>query len=378
MSDKNTKHSEVSRLLSNEILAGKHPVGKRLPSEVQLAAKFKVSRPTIGRALEDLQDQGLIERRPGSGTYVAEPGDGGGKPRQQTASRQIGIMVPNLRHTEIFETICGELTNLALVRDYRLCWGDHGVNRAIDEPAMTLEEAEELCDKFIRIGVAGVFVVPFEHQADRDEANLRLLKRLRQAGIPIVLIDRDAVGFPRRSEYDVVGVDNYSGGYRLADHLIRLGVKRLVYVTKPYTASTVDMRIAGAQSAMLAHGIEVPRDFVRVGDPSDAKFVRNITQSGRIEAVLCTSDHIAAQLLQTFNKLKVRVPEDIRLVGFDDVRFANLLTIPLTTMHQPCRDIAQTAFNCMMERMANPSLPGRSVMLAPRMIVRETCGAYRR
>ncbi|RYD18132.1 MAG: GntR family transcriptional regulator, partial [Verrucomicrobiaceae bacterium] len=55
MSDKNTKHSEVSRLLSNEILAGKHPVGKRLPSEVQLAAKFKVSRPTIGRALVDLQ-----------------------------------------------------------------------------------------------------------------------------------------------------------------------------------------------------------------------------------------------------------------------------------------------------------------------------------
>ena len=108
----------------------------------------------------------------------------------------------------------------------------------------------------------------------------------------------------------------------------------------------------------------------------DQKFVRGITQSKRVEGILCTSDHIAAQLLQTLNRLKVRVPEDLRLVGFDDVRFANLLTIPLTTMQQPCRDIALTAFNCMRERISSPSIPARSIMLAPQMIVRETCGAY--
>ncbi|RYD39992.1 MAG: LacI family transcriptional regulator, partial [Verrucomicrobiaceae bacterium] len=230
--------------------------------------------------------------------------------------------------------------------------------------------------RFVESGLSGVFAVPFEHQADRDEANLRILTRLRQAGIPIVLLDRDAVGLPRRSEFDLVGVDNFSGGYRLAAHLIKLGVKRLAYVAKPYTASTVELRIAGAQSAMLAQGIDVPRDFVRIGDPLDQKFVRTIVQSGRIEAIMCTSDHIAAQLLQTLNRLKVKVPDDVRLVGFDDVRFANLLTIPLTTMQQPCRDIALTAFNCMLERIANPSLPPRNIMLSPQMIVRETCGAY--
>ena len=375
MSDKQTKHREVSRVLASEIAAGKYARSGRLPSEIQLAERFEVSRPTIGRALLALREEGLIERRAGSGTYVADNG-GGGSTRGASGRRQLGMLVPNQRHTEIFETICGELTNLARVHDFGLLWGDHGVHRPFIEPKMSVAEAEELCERFIEAGLSGVFVVPFEHQADRDEANLRILTRLRQAGIPIVLIDRDAVGFPRRSEFDLVGVDNFTGGYLLASHLIKLGVKRLVYVTKPYTASTVDLRIAGAQSAMLASGIDIPRDFVRVGDPTDQKFVRTITQSGRIEAVLCTSDHIAAQLLQTLNRLRVKVPNDLRLVGFDDVRYANLLTIPLTTMQQPCRDIAFTAFNCLMERIDNPSLPPRNIMLTPQIVVRETCVAY--
>jgi hypothetical protein len=63
---------------------------------------------------------------------------------------------------------------------------------------------------------------------------------------------------------------------------------------------------------------------------------------------------------------ETRVPEDLRLVGFDDVRFANLLTIPLTTMQQPCRDIALTAFNCIRERIASPSIPARSYHARPR------------
>ena len=63
-------------------------------------------------------------------------------------------------------------------------------------------------------------------------------------------------------------------------------------------------------------------------------------------------------------------------VGFDDVRFATLLSVPLTTIQQPCRDIALTAFNAMRERIADPTLPSRSLLLAPKLIVRESCGAY--
>jgi len=72
----------------------------------------------------------------------------------------------------------------------------------------------------------------------------------------------------------------------------------------------------------------------------------------------------------------VRVPRDVRMAGFDDVRFATLVSVPLTTVHQPCREIAVTAFRAMLERIADPTLPPRLLLLSPRLVIRESCGAY--
>jgi LacI family transcriptional regulator len=367
-----SKHRAISRQLATEIVGGKYRQTGRLPSEAQFVKRFGVSRPTVGRALKDLQEQGFIERRQGSGTYIRT--DRGDTRDSRTAIPQLGMIVPSLRHTEIFESICGELASLARVNDYGLWWG--AATSPVMESKMTVEEAESLCASFIEHGVKGVFFVPFEHQADREAANRRITERLRQAGIPVILLDRDIGAFPNRSTYDLVGVDNYAGGYQLAEHLIKLGARRLGYVMRPLTASTVDARIAGARIAMLDYGLEAPQPFVHSGDPADLKFVRSFAQSRQLDAVLCTSDHLAAQLLQTLTRIGIRVPQDLRLVGFDNVRFASLLTIPLTTMEQPCRDVAITAFNAMCERLKNPTLPPRTLMLTPRIVVRETCGAY--
>jgi LacI family transcriptional regulator len=366
------KHRAVSRQLATEIIAGKHRHTGRLPSEAQLVKRFGVSRPTIGRALRDLQEQGLIERCAGSGTFIRREGDRA--PNASPGVPQLGLIVPSLRHTEIFEAICGELASLARVNDYGLWWGASA--HPVGETAMTVPEAEALCERFVERGVAGVFFVPFEHQPDHETANHRITERLRQAGIPVVLLDRDIRPFPQRSAFDLVGIDNFAGGYLLTEHLLKLGARRLAYVMRPLTAGTVDARIAGARAAMSAHGLDTPRPFVYAGDPTDVKFVRSFAQTHQVEAVLCTSDHLAAQLLQTLARLGISVPKDLRLVGFDDVRVASLLTVPLTTMEQSCRDIAITAFNALRDRLTDPTLPPRTLMLTPRLVVRESCGAY--
>jgi DNA-binding LacI/PurR family transcriptional regulator len=72
----------------------------------------------------------------------------------------------------------------------------------------------------------------------------------------------------------------------------------------------------------------------------------------------------------------VKVPRDIRVVGFDDVKYATLVSPSLTTIHQPCRDIAVVAFQTMLERLAEPSLPARKILLMPGLVIRESCGAY--
>src|SRR5262245_23241679 len=263
------KHRQISHQLLAEIAAGKYGPTGRLPSEAQLVERFRVSRPTVGRALRDLQDQGLIERRVGSGSFVRRPEAAVG------AQRQLGLLIPGLGTTEIFEVICGELAGLARVHEYGLLWGSGA--RPRPREGTSVEEAEALCEQFISREVEGVFFSPVEFNARMKEVNLRLAERLRQAGIAVVLLDRDLGDFPARSDFDLVGIDNFAGGYRLAEHLLKLGCREFAFLTRPLAAPTVNARIAGARVAILDHGLTIPPDFVRVGEPDDPGVIGGLT-----------------------------------------------------------------------------------------------------
>jgi DNA-binding LacI/PurR family transcriptional regulator len=80
--------------------------------------------------------------------------------------------------------------------------------------------------------------------------------------------------------------------------------------------------------------------------------------------------------MRSLEKAGFKAPRDVRVVGFDDVKYATLLSVPLTTIHQPCRDIAAVAFKTMLDRIADPTAPASSRALTPRLVVRESCGAY--
>ena len=368
MARNQSRHQTIQRELLGEILAGKYDATQRLPSEAKLVKRFGVSRPTVARALLDLQNQGIVERRVGSGTYLAKEK----KPAQ--GLRHLGLIVPGLGKIEIFDVICGELAGLARVHDLGMHWGGSAGPRV--DSAMSIAEAEELCSRYIATGVSGVFFAPFEHTADNEAANRRITERLSHAGIPVVLLDRDICAFPHRSGFDLVGIDNFAGGYALAEHLIKLGARHLAFVARPFSATTAEARKAGAIAAMLAHGVDIPQKFLHAGDPGDLKFARHLSAGGTHDAIICVNDHTAAQLLQSLTRLGVKVPHHLRVVGFDDVRFATLLSVPLTTIQQPCREIAMTAFNAMRERIASPALPVRNILLTPGLVVRESCGAY--
>jgi len=362
------KHQEISRHLLTEIAAGKYAASGRLPSEAQLGQQFGVSRPTVARAFRDLEAQGIIERRVGSGSYVRAT------KHLLTATRQIGLLIPGLGTTEIFEIICGELASLARKSEYTLLWGGSAHPR-LDRNG-SREHAHELCEQFIDSRVMGVFFAPFELTKGQDEVNRSISDRFSEAGIPIVLLDRDLAPFPHSSAFDVVGLDNVAAGYLLADHLIKLGYRRIVFVARPLSAPTVERRFAGVRESLLAHQLEVAPDGLQTGDPQDPRFVNSLLAGRRWDAIVCANDLTAAQLIHTIGKCRHRVPQDIRVVGFDDAKYATLVSVPLTTIQQPCKDIAVAAFQAMLSRIAEPTLPARKILLPPRLVVRESCGAY--
>jgi len=182
--------------------------------------------------------------------------------------------------------------------------------------------------------------------------------------------------FPRRSDFDLVGLDNMGSGYLVGEHLIKLGCKRICFVARPLSAPTVDARIAGVREALVRHHIEQSNHWVQTGNPEDLKFIRGLTAGKQLDAIVCANDFTAAVMLRSMESIGVKVPRDIRVVGFDDVKYATLVSPSLTTIHQPCRDIAKIAFQTMMERLSEPSLPARSIFLEPNLVVRESCGAY--
>jgi LacI family transcriptional regulator len=363
------KHTEISRQLRAEIASGKFGTAGRLPSEAQLVARFGVSRPTVGQALRTLETEGLVERRVGSGTYVKSSGGA-----RSAGAMVLALLFPDLGNTEIFQLIGGEIASLARVHDFTLAWGGSAHPRL--DPDLNLEHAKELCRQYIERRVSGVFFVPYELVPEKEAANRRMAEMLREAGIPVVLLDRDLTLFPLRSDFDVIGVDNFAGGFLLAEHLLKLGSRRLNFVARPGSAPTVDARIAGVREALARRGSEPAAGWVRIGEMNDKAFVRNLTTAPLPDAFLCANDHTAALLLRALHDARVRVPEKVRVVGFDDVKFATLVSPPLTTAQQPCREIALTAFRAMLDRQADPTLPARHISLPPRLVVRDSCGAY--
>jgi hypothetical protein len=153
----------------------------------------------------------------------------------------------------------------------------------------------------------------------------------------------------------------------VAEHLIKLGCQHLAWIARPHSAATVEARIAGTRESCIRHNLDLPRDWINTGDPEDLKFLRRLVSARRWDAAICANDWTAAQLLRSLGKCRMRVPQDIRVVGFDDAKYATVVSVPLTTIRQSCRDIAITAFSAMMERIAEPTRPPRLLLLTPRI-----------
>jgi DNA-binding LacI/PurR family transcriptional regulator len=99
-------------------------------------------------------------------------------------------------------------------------------------------------------------------------------------------------------------------------------------------------------------------------------------ESASPDSIICSNDQTAALLMRTLTQLHRQVPEQIAVAGFDDVEYASLLSPALTTIRQPCSEIARTAVRTLLERISNPALPPRHIQHCGQLVVRQSCGAH--
>ncbi len=356
-----SKGPYVYSTIRDMIEAGEFPAGSRLPSEIELAKQYAVSRPTIARALAELVSDGYVVRRAGSGTFVTTNWSTVSSLRRKT----FGLLSPKLG--EVFEPISGEIAALSHQNNFNVLWSTPGKVDDLSSAEFYMTAAE----RFVESEVDGVFLVPLEYFKTAERTNHSVVERLEAAGIPIVLIDSDVSVFPERSNYDLVGIDNVRAGYIATEHLLSQGVGRVDFFIRPFSHSTVPERVYGYQLALLHAGITPNPAWVHRGEASDTDFVQKCLRSGATNFV-CQNDVTAGEFMHAVTTLGASIPQEVRVVGFDDVRYSRLARVPLTTSAQPCEEIGRVAVDTMMRRQRQPNLPPLAMHLRPSLVVRQS------
>jgi DNA-binding LacI/PurR family transcriptional regulator len=359
-------HKRIYRELLREIENGTYRPGDRLPSEAVLCERFGASRITVAKAIRQLQNDRLVSRISGSGTYVEQP--------VQTEAFQFGLLIPELGATEIFEPICRGMMNSPLAKSHSLIWG-HSSPNGTDQS----KEAMQLCQQYITQRVAGVFFAPIEYASPSDHTNSDIVAAFERAKIPIVLLDRCFKTYPERAPYDLIAIDNHRAGYIMTRHLLESGASRVVFCARPNSASTVAARLAGYHEALRARGLQPPNGKgAYFGAFSDPSFVKQMIKEASPDGILCANDVTAAIVMRTLLELGIRIPEQVKIVGIDDVSYAKFLPIPLTTLHQNCAAMGAVALSTMLDRLQSPATPPREILLSCELVIRESCGAHHR
>jgi DNA-binding LacI/PurR family transcriptional regulator len=352
------KYQQLFDELKTEILSGRYRHGQKMPSEASMMNRSGMSRITVARAFRELHQAGLVDRIAGSGTFARGAAD------LETRAYLFGLLIPELGKTEIFAPICRAIASAPAAKPHALLWGNAGAG-SLSTQALSLTE------QFVSRGVDGVFLAPLEFGANADKVNHRILRRLRKAHIATVLLDRRISRLSSRDRADITGINHRHAAYIATEHLLNAGCRKLCFVTAGCTSSSVADRQAGFLQALSDNRMKVDSKLnfdLESGSAELRRWVRGHKPLG----VVGVNDQVAGQVLHLVNLWKLSVPEEIRLTGIDDVGYASILPVPLTTVKQPIDQIGETALQLILERIHSPDRPPREVLLDGQLIVRKS------
>lgn len=219
-------------------------------------------------------------------------------------------------------------------------------------------------DLFEQQRVHGVLISPFGDITAR-------LEKLRSRVIPAVLVDRGSTD----ASFSSVSVDDVAGGRLAVEHLIAQGRRRIAFVGGPLSLRQAADRLAGATAAVAEHSgvtlevIAIDALSVLAGRRAGAEM---LARSARPDAVFAANDLVAMGMLQALVMQGggVRVPEDIALIGYDDIDFAAASVVPLSSIRQPAELIGRTAVDILLAEAEEPGTDHRQVEFLPELVAR--------
>ncbi|MGQ9681041.1 MAG: LacI family DNA-binding transcriptional regulator [Anaerolineae bacterium] len=322
-----------------------------------IAKAAEVSHSTVSRALSDsplisTETKALIRRLADEMGYTPSALGRGLVTRR---SATIGLVVTTIADPFIAEVVQGiEETALSCGYNTILC-------NSNSEPERELKTVRALREK----RVDAIIVTS-------SRLGSLYLSHLRGVGVPVVLINNQGAGDYIHS----VLIDDHHGGELAGRYLGGLGHRHIAYIGGPIWARASSIRLAGFRKALRAQGLDVPPDLVLVGNgrPDGGVEAANelLHRSQPVTAVFCYNDMTAVGVLSALHRAGRRVPEDLSVIGYDDVAIAAHLWPPLTTIAQPKYALGKRAMEMALSLIQGEcQVP--DVILPPSLVERESC-----
>ncbi len=340
-------HEQLLNQLRQFILSGRWPPERRIPSETELQRELKISRSTIRQALRNAEIEGLIKRVPGRGTFVTNTHS------RNNTQRLIAFLVFDFDRY-IQRRLLSGAESAARAAGYRVIF----CNSHSD-----VEEEERMLDQLHQDGVDGILLWPNVENGNPE----RLAKLSRRDFPPVTMMDRTFEGV----EWDYVASDNYSGAYAAVQHLIELGHHRIAFLScRILELLPIAERMRAYQTALQDAGLE-PLPPWLIGRPNQELLSANTmrayrghenpaihqisnyfqTSPKRPTAIFAMNDNMALLALKAASVAGLHVPDDVSIIGFDDMDMMSHLSTPLTTVAQDSFAIGKRAAELLIERI---------------------------
>jgi GntR family transcriptional regulator of arabinose operon len=325
-----SKYVQIADSLRSKILEGTYQTTMQLPTEMEFAKEYNVNRQTVRKSLAVLEEEGLIERRQGSGSYV--------KGIKFIHSTNIAIVATYINNY-IFPSILQDAQNVFAKESYStMLYCTHNKVNA----------EREILKNIISNPVSGLIVEGTKSALPNP--NIDLYKKLENMNIPVIFIHGSYAALPNSI---CVSDDNYHGGYFLTNYLLKKGHKKIAAIFKNDDIQG-HSRYLGFLSAFRDADLPLPdskilwyttEEKIQILNNSDLsllqKFVAQIKND--VTAIVCYNDEIAYPLINVLLSCGIRVPQDIAVVSFDNSSYSNMCSVKITSLAHGTKHIGRIA-----------------------------------
>lgn len=355
-------YRQLKKIIKTQIETNQKKPGDSIPSEKELCELYGISQITARKAIFELVNEGMLFRVPGKGTFIVEPKPGAKSPLK-TKTENIGFIISQEHHPVFSNSFYSLVFNGA--EEESRSQGYNLFYQTVDENSMS----DLMSFKLIKEKkVDGLLLV--------GEMNHDFILKLREKEIPLVLVDHWIQGI----DLDAIVTDNVNSAFEAVNYLIDLGHRTIGFVSASFQYETFNERFKGYKLALQKHNLEYNENFLQINVPWSGYGVMDKILARKVfpTAIFACNDLIAIRIMTAIQDRNLKIPDDISVIGFDDIDLSSQIYPALTTLRVHKEEMGSLAVKRLIQGINDKERVPKKTVLPTELVTRKSCKKFRK